>query len=153
MVIMKKGFTLLELTLSISIMLLVFSGLVFPFKNYSNIFLEHSKNMLISDLKLSKIMAYSKGVEVTFAFIKDDKSNDYIGYNVSQGLKFVKKAYFPKDIIISKSLSTIPTSGLLTFNSNGSVSPYACTIVLINKKTNMTKKITLTIGFTRITDK
>lgn len=150
---MKKGFSLLELILSLLIMFLIFSSFVFPFKNYSNVFLEYSKNMLLSDLKLSKIMAYSKGVEVTFTFIKDDKSNDYIGYNISQGLKFVKKAYLPKDIIISRNLSSLPTSGLLTFNVNGSVSPYACTIVLTNKKTNTIKKITLTIGFTRITDK
>ncbi|SEF81657.1 hypothetical protein SAMN05660865_01087 [Caloramator fervidus] len=151
---MKRGHVLLEIIIGFCIVFIIFSFLyVSPSAFYNNLCLEFVAKGLVSDLKWSKLNAYSKGADVCFYFIKDNQSSDYVGYSISQNLKTLKKVMFPKNIVVSRSLSTFSSSGILTFNPNGSVSPYACSIVVLNKSSGKNKKITLTIGFTRITEK
>lgn len=114
--------------------------------------LQNSSIKLVNDLKFAKLTAYSKGSDVNLYFIKEQNSNDFSGYLISQNSKAIKLVTLPQNIKISRSLSTFSSDNKLTFNSNGSVSPYACSIVLIDNYSNKTKKITLTIGFNRIAE-
>lgn len=137
----------------ILILLIINIPLLKVIKIYDNLRLVHTTNMLVSDLKYCKILAYSKGYDVNFYFLRDNNSKDFEGYMIVQGTNTIKKVQLPNNVLISRSLSTFTEDNKLTFNPNGSVSPYACSIVLIDKNSRKEKTITLTIGFTRIMEK
>ncbi|KRQ86853.1 hypothetical protein ABG79_01344 [Caloramator mitchellensis] len=135
-------------------LLLLFVIATFAMLNPLNILnyiqLQNSGIKLISDLKLAKLAAYSKGTDVNFYFIKDKNSNDFNGYLIVQSSRAIKRVVLPNNVKISRSLSTFSSDNKLVFNANGSVSPYACSVVLKDIYSNKTEKITLTIGFSRI---
>lgn len=90
-------------------------------------------------------------VNVLFTIGKDGKNFDgYIIYSSNINQVIIKERKFNNDIVISKKNSTIPVDAKIRFNVNGSISPHACTIALFDLGQNVTRKITLTIGYTRI---
>lgn len=125
----------------------------------SDIKLSNASYQLVSDLKYSKMYAISKNVpSVRVKFFEDNSFMSYNSYliycpNEVESMK-IKKVYLPEGIYISKGDSTFydGSDGIkntISFKNNGSVHP-ACTIKLIDESTGKSKKITLTIGYSRI---
>lgn len=84
---------------------------------------------LLKDLRYSRIRAMtSGGIKVHFY---DD---GYTLYDYSAASTIFKTVVYEKGIKFVKYKSTIPDHRELTFKETGTVSPYACTIVLEDAK-------------------
>lgn len=154
---MKKGFTLIEIVCVIAISCIVMSICYPNIKNVMNdIKLNESSYLLVNDLRYSKMYAVYKNFgEVKVRFMSDgdsEKYNSYLIYCPAQVDKMkIKRVTLPKGIYVSKCDSTF-SDGIITFRNNGSVQP-ACTIILNDEDTGNKRKVTLTIGYTRIMEK
>jgi prepilin-type N-terminal cleavage/methylation domain-containing protein len=152
---LKKGFSLIEIVCVISIIGVV-SSIAYPLLN---IFIDKNKlnaasYMLVNDLRFAKMHAISKNsTAISVFFVEDEEKKNYNGYYIYDPTNYsaetLKKVRLSEGIVISKIESTFEQSKI-KFQTNGSVSPHACSIVLRNFKTGQKSTITLTIGFTRI---
>jgi Tfp pilus assembly protein FimT len=116
--------------------------------------LDVATERLINDLKYAKMYAITKNISsISLRFIPDEKEEKYYEYeiynpsNVSNMV--MKKVKLPEGIYISKYESTF-ANDKVTFDVDGTISPGACSIVLREQNSDEKRKITLTIGFTRI---
>lgn len=157
--IRRRGFTLIELVCVLGL-IGIMSSIAYP--SIRSLLkadrLKLSSKLLINDIRYAKMYAVAKGYKATtlVRFLRDDKSGTYIGYRIldtgNVNHEILKERYFYHGVIIDGDNSTFSSGNkvdTLEFFSNGSVEP-ACTIVLKDLDTGKSKKITLTIGFTRI---
>lgn len=155
---MKKAFTLIEIicTLAVlSIILLIATPSISGFIRKDR--LRTSTDMVVSDLRYAKMHAVSKGnsnAHVLFNKVSGEEDfNSYLVYSFNDGVQYtLKEVRLPDRVRIcsNRDGSTFDTGGKLTFESQGSVSPYACTVALKDLDTGKKEYITLTIGYTRI---
>lgn len=154
-----KGFTLIELIAVVAIVA-IFSVLCYP--SISQLMdinkLDISTNELVSDIRLAKIYAITNSkVSVRVMFVLNQGGGSYGGYKIYYLYKNSNTIYlanrtFDAQIVIDKTKSTFMNGGIgsyLEFNSAGNVN-MACSIVLKDLLNNMSRTVTLTIGYTRI---
>ena len=150
---MKKGFTLVELICCICIMsiLLLIAAPSVPGINSikkKTVFSSTSQELL-KDLRYARVRAMTNGV-VKVHFYDDG----YILYDYSDSKNMIfKKVTYEDGIRFIKYKSTIPSDRELHFTQTGTVSPYACTVVIQNTSgetcTISIKVTTFTIDFKR----
>lgn len=155
---MKKGYTIIELICVIAI-IGIMAGLSYPSIKglLSSERLNLSSKVLINDLRYAKMYAVSKNITSVYVkFTGDADKGIYSGYmiyypnNMANPVLINKN--FDDEIIIdgkNSTFGTANTSDIIEFKPDGSVYP-ACTIVIRDTDSGDSKKITLTIGYTRI---
>lgn len=150
----KKGFTLLELIVVLGILSIVGLGAVNSVSAFLDVGkLDRASRQLISDLRLAKIYAMTNtgvSVKVLFSF----SGNSYKVYYIDQNLntEYIADRRLEKNIILDPVGSTFSNGGIgdaLKFYSNGGVN-MACSIVLTDVFSGGSRKITLTVGYTRV---
>ncbi|TDT61966.1 GspH/FimT family pseudopilin [Fonticella tunisiensis] len=153
---MKRGFTLIEILCVLAIVSII-SAISYP--DVKRILLKDrldiTASKLVNDLRYAKMHAVTQGTSsVSVIFLKENSSDDYNGYWIYKPSNLssmeLKKVYLTDEIYISRSESTFSITNKIQFNTNGSISPHACSIVLKDRQTGKSIKITLTIGYTRI---
>lgn len=149
---MKKGFTLVELICVISIMVII-GAISYPsvsaFLRADR--LNTATDTLINDLRYAKMYAITNNIDVKVLLNRLGASYEYDGYKIYLGPTMtIKQVKFPLNVYVDGIHSTFDTNGKMEFNTSGSVSPFACTIMLKDRETGKTSEITLTIGYTRI---
>lgn len=155
---MKKGYTLIELILVLSI-ITILCAVIYP--SYTHYLrkdrLKVVTQELIQNLKYAKTYAINHGdnfVNVLFQSSEETKGYDsYWIYMPSGGYNMtLKRVNIPKGVWICTrgEGSTFNYDNRIIFKPAGNVAPFACTIALKDSDTGKKKYITLTIGFTRI---
>jgi prepilin-type N-terminal cleavage/methylation domain-containing protein len=140
---MKKAFTLVELLVIMAIMVILLS-ITFPmFSSFKRSMdykkFEGASMELLEDMRYAKVRALTNG-EVQMTFAED-------GYYLTDTFEryTYKKVSFSDGISIDFINSTIPDTKVLKFTCSGSVSPYACTVV-INDSQGHTSTISIKVA-------
>lgn len=140
---MKKAFTLVELVVVISIIAILLS-IAFPMSSAIKRSMEYKKfegasMELLEDMRHARVRAITNG-EVQMTFTNN-------GYYLTDtfGKHTYKKVIFSDGIDINFKKSTIPSTKILKFTCSGSVSPYACTIV-VNDSNGHTSEISIKVA-------
>ena len=130
---MRKAFTLVELLITISLMGMLMC-IFFPVSSSIKRTMDEkrfkgSSMELLEDMRHARVRAMTSG-EVELLFTVD-------GYLLvdTYNKEIYKQVIFKKGIKIDLAASTIPYSEKrLKFSCSGSVSPYACSIVIIDNE-------------------
>lgn len=154
----KSGFTLIELLCVIAV-LGVLSGMFCMNMNskafWSNIRLKFATKELISNLRYAKVCGISKqGATIQFKFIYDSANACYTGYQICNASNLakpvIKEVKLEKGIYIDRYQSTFDHGyKYIEFHYNGSLDS-ACSIVIKDKESGSARRVTLTIGYTRV---
>ncbi len=135
----NRGYTLVELIIVISLLLLISMPIV-AYNNYENFTTEFAIRRYVSDIRY----VYNKNtfgdIDCCLKYVYEDKlsTKKVIGYSVSERNVAKKTVYFPNNLEISGE-----TDDLLKFNRNGSLKIKGETIKIKNIKTMDYYKITI----------
>lgn len=150
---MKKGFTLIEAIIIIAILGIIYA-ISYPYLNsyIKKDRLKICSEKLVNDLRYAKIYAMSNPCSAISVNFGNENIDGYCSYEVWDSSitdkHSIKKVELPNGVIVWKG-STFKNKRI-EFQSGGSIAPYACSIYLRDTQTGREKKLTLTIGFSRI---
>lgn len=139
---MKKAFTLIELVVVMAIIGILLC-IAFPISSIKRSMdykrFEGASMELLEDMRYAKVRAITSG-EVQMTFTEN-------GYYLTDtfGRYTYKKVVFSDGIGIDFSKSTIPSTKVLKFTCSGSISPYACTVVM-NDSQGFTSEISIKVA-------
>lgn len=144
---MKKGFSIIELIVSLSIISII-SVCAIPcskriYEENLNNALKLSMNELLMDIKYTQKKAMTDGYICSIEINEDDNLYLITSFR-DMKLYTYKKKVLPKGISFDK-LNSSYSNKKISFNSAGKPLPYPCTIALKNKL-NYYKEITITVG-------
>lgn len=143
----KKGFTLIELSISIAVMCIILyssSSLVLDLSSKKQeVLLDTASIELLSDMRLIQQKAMEEGCIYNILF--NSTENSYMIYNYRNAQSIVYKNKKLPDCISFDSVRSTYSSNKISFNSKGKPLPYPCTVSLINKRGEY-RRIVISIG-------
>lgn len=150
---MKKGFTLIEVIIIIAILGILFTISYPSLDSYvKKDRLKICSDRLVNDLRYAKIYAMSNPCSAISVIFEEEVIDGYCSYRIRDfsitDKSILKKVEFPNGVVVKKS-STF-NENTIEFQSGGNITPFACSIYLKDTHTGREKKLTLTIGFSRI---
>lgn len=143
----KRGFTFIELAVSIALISILLSVCIPIFSDYNRLkqstLLDTSSIELLSDLRLCQEMAKYEGNTYNIYFNSIERS--YIMYTRRNTYDYVlKRKNLPQGIKFDNTRSTY-TKNMLSFDRRGKPLPNPCTIAIINH-IGQHKSITITVA-------
>ncbi|WP_017415695.1 prepilin-type N-terminal cleavage/methylation domain-containing protein [Clostridium tunisiense] len=144
---MKKGFTLIELIITISLISIIVTASLMSLKGFKefkdNFEMDYTVNHTIEFINSAKCFSRSKGSS-SIIVINEEESDIQLYFN----RRMLKNFKLPNNIKINSNNDDIEISNLGKIGSGE-----ACTITLTNRRTNDAAQITLKVGTGYVSEK
>lgn len=144
---MKKGFTLIELIITISLISIIVTASLISLKGFKefkdNCEMDYTVNYIIEFINSAKCFSRIKGTS-SIIVINEEESDIQLYFN----RRMLKNFKLPNNIKINSNNDDIEISSLGKIRSGE-----ACTITLTNRRTNDDAQITLKVGTGYVSEK